>query len=78
MVLMNLLKQFASDRSGAVTLDWVALTAGVVVISIGITYSVFTGGDASIDTMILNFNVELTRAGDNLEGQVASFGDPFE
>ncbi len=36
-------RRFARDRSGAVTVDWVALTAAVVVIAIGLSYAILQG-----------------------------------
>ena len=44
--LMNKFRAFAADKSGAVTVDWVALTAAIVVIGIALVYAVFgTGSD---------------------------------
>lgn len=62
-----------SDESGAITLDWVALTSSVVVIGIGLVYMVYGGEDGPISAMITNYNAELNVAGDNLTGVV---GDP--
>lgn len=39
--LMNKIRAFAADKSGAVTVDWVALTAAIVVIGIALVYAVF-------------------------------------
>ena len=44
--MRNLINKFLSDKSGAVTVDWVALTAAVVVIGIALVYAVF-GADNS-------------------------------
>jgi len=38
---MTMLKAFLSDRSGGVTIDWVALAAGVLLLGIGVVYAVF-------------------------------------
>ena len=40
------LSRFARDKSGAVTVDWVALTAAIVVIGIALVYAIF-GDDTS-------------------------------
>jgi Flp pilus assembly pilin Flp len=32
--MLNLFKNFANDESGAVTVDWVVLTAGIVVLGV--------------------------------------------
>ncbi|MEH6834708.1 MULTISPECIES: hypothetical protein [Falsihalocynthiibacter] len=37
--MTNLFKAFAKSESGAVTVDWVVLTAGIVGLSIGVIYS---------------------------------------
>lgn len=39
--LLNKIRSFGADKSGAVTVDWVALTAAVVVIGIALVYAVF-------------------------------------
>ena len=71
--LMKKFRSFASDKSGAVTVDWVALTAAVVVIGIALVYAVFGADDATgfngiasqiqteatgLDTTIENANVQ--------------------
>lgn len=35
---------FLADESGAVTIDWVALTAGILLLGVAVVYSVFNGG----------------------------------
>lgn len=65
--------EFLNDRSGAVTVDWVALTAAVVVIGIALVYSIFgqdnntgfngvaaqiTTEATALDTTIENANVQ--------------------
>lgn len=39
-----MLQRFFADRSGAVTVDWVALTAGALLVGITVVYSIFTNG----------------------------------
>ena len=63
-------RRFAKDESGAVTVDWVALTAAIVIIGIGITYSVFSGDDG-VNGLVTNLGTELTQAAGNLDGAVA-------
>jgi len=36
--------QFLSDDTGAVTIDWVALTAGILLLGIMVVYAIFNGG----------------------------------
>ncbi len=42
MKLRNIFKSFAADETGAVTVDWVVLTAGIV--GLGIVVMVKVGG----------------------------------
>lgn len=39
-----MLSKFLRDDSGAVTIDWVALTAGILLLGIAVVYGVFEGG----------------------------------
>jgi Flp pilus assembly pilin Flp len=42
---MNLnLRNFLRDDAGAITIDWVALTAGLLLLGIMVVYSIFNGG----------------------------------
>lgn len=43
MKLMNILNKFRDDESGAVTVDWVVLTAAIVGLAIAVLASVRTG-----------------------------------
>jgi Flp pilus assembly pilin Flp len=43
MKLLNLLKTFRSDENGAVTVDWVVLTAATVGLGIAVLASVSSG-----------------------------------
>ncbi len=40
MKFLNLIKTFSNDESGAVTVDWVVLTAAIVGLGIAVIYSV--------------------------------------
>ena len=40
--------EFLSDDAGAVTIDWVALTAGILLLGIMVVYAIFNGGVASL------------------------------
>lgn len=72
------LKTFFSDRSGAVTLDWVALTSGAVIIGIGLVYTVFGDSDGSVSSLISGFTTELGVAATNLSGTTASPPPPLQ
>lgn len=39
-----MLGKFLEDEAGAVTIDWVALTAGILLLGIAVVYGVFEGG----------------------------------
>ncbi|SDW92766.1 Flp family type IVb pilin [Roseicitreum antarcticum] len=43
MKLFNLIKEFHNDESGAVTVDWVVLTAAIVGLGIAVVSTVRTG-----------------------------------
>ncbi len=45
MKLFELAKNFRNDESGAVTVDWVVLTAAVVALAIGVLAGVTTATD---------------------------------
>lgn len=43
---------FLSDDAGAVTIDWVALTAGILLLGIAVIYAIFNTGVASVVNQI--------------------------
>lgn len=73
LILKNTARRFAIDRSGAVTVDWVALTAAVVIIGIGIVYAVFGSGDDGVNGLVTNLTAGLGTAASNISGQVGAF-----
>lgn len=70
--LINTVRRFVSDKSGAVTVDWVALTAAVVIIGIAIVYAVFGSGDDGVGGLVNNLTAELGVAASNVSGQVGA------
>ncbi|MCB1398029.1 MAG: hypothetical protein KDJ98_19090 [Rhodobacteraceae bacterium] len=46
MTLVSLIKTFAADESGAVTVDWVVLTAAIVGLGLAVVTSVRSGVSA--------------------------------
>ena len=66
-------RRFVADKSGAVTVDWVALTAAVVIIGIGIVYAVFGSGEDGVNGLVTNLTSELGTAATNLQNQVGAF-----
>lgn len=49
---MSKFYHFLSDDAGAVTIDWVALTAGILLLGIAIVYVIFQHGVAPLVTDI--------------------------
>ncbi len=47
---------FVSDDTGAVTIDWVALTAGILLLGIMVIYAIFNGG---VSKLVSNINTTL-------------------
>ena len=54
---MTKFTKFLSDDAGAVTIDWVALTAGILLLGIMVVYAIFNGGVA---TLVTNINSTLS------------------
>ncbi len=50
---MTKFTKFLSDDAGAVTIDWVALTAGILLLGIMVVYSIFNNG---VSTLVSNVN----------------------
>ncbi|MEM7188800.1 MAG: hypothetical protein AAF439_04240 [Pseudomonadota bacterium] len=59
---MTIFNKFLRDESGAVTIDWVALTAGIMLLGITIVYALFNGGVGDLADSI---NTNLTNASSN-------------
>jgi hypothetical protein len=55
---MTKLNTFVSDDAGAVTIDWVALTAGILLLGIMVVYAIFNNGVAGL---VNNINLGLTK-----------------
>jgi len=60
--MLNHIKTFHADESGAVTVDWVVLTAAVVGLGIAVLTSVSTGAELMAD----NIEAELGTAVPNI------------
>jgi len=56
--MLNYIKNFAADQDGAVTVDWVVLTAAIVGLGIAVLTSVSNGAE----TMANNIETELNTA----------------
>lgn len=59
MNFMAKIKNFVTDESGAVTVDWVVLTAAIVGLGIAVVASVRTG----VTTLGTNISTSLTTTG---------------
>ena len=53
---MTKFSQFLSDDTGAVTIDWVALTAGILLLGIMVVYAIFNNG---VSSLVKNINETL-------------------
>ena len=56
-VAMKIYREFFRDDTGAVTIDWVALTAGVLLLGIMVVYAIFNNGVA---VLVNKINSSLT------------------
>ena len=61
---MTKFTNFLNDESGAVTIDWVALTAGILLLGIALVYGIFNTGVSQLATKI---NSNLVSAGTGVD-----------
>jgi Flp pilus assembly pilin Flp len=54
---MTKFTKFLRDDAGAVTIDWVALTAGILLLGIMVVYAIFNGG---VNSLVSNINSTLS------------------
>jgi hypothetical protein len=54
---------FLSDDAGAVTIDWVALTAGILLLGIMVVYAIFNNG---VSVLVSNVNSTLESVNTNV------------
>jgi Flp pilus assembly pilin Flp len=54
---MTKFAQFIRDEDGAVTIDWVALTAGILLLGIAVVYAIFESG---VDPLVGQINQQLS------------------
>ncbi len=55
--IVKKLRGLVRDESGAVTVDWVALTAGILLLGIAVVYAIFSNGVAPLSSAI-NSNLQ--------------------
>jgi hypothetical protein len=64
-----MIRKFLCDDSGAVTIDWVSLTAGILLLGIAVVYGVYQGG---VSPLTGSINGNLAGAGNNVPASVAA------
>ena len=57
---MTTFSKFLRDESGAITIDWVALTAGILLLGIVLVYAIFNNGVSSLGSTM---NSQLSNMG---------------
>ena len=60
---MTKFTKFLSDDAGAVTIDWVALTAGILLLGIMVVYAIFNQG---VSGLVKNINATLQSVTTNI------------
>ncbi len=60
---MTKFTEFFSDDAGAVTVDWITLTAGILLLGIVVVYAIYNGGWSN---MVPNVNSTLAGAPANV------------
>jgi len=58
--MMNFIKNFRKDEDGAVTVDWVVLTAAVVGLAIAAFSSINTSATALKDQIVTDIDSQVT------------------
>ena len=56
--------RFLRDDVGAVTIDWVALTSGILLLGIMVVYAIFNGG---VSSLVASINNTLTTVNTNVD-----------
>jgi Flp pilus assembly pilin Flp len=64
MKLMNILKKFSKDEAGAVTVDWVVLTAAIVGLGLVVMQTVSGGLTDAADSIVADLDDAMTEAAD--------------
>lgn len=62
---MTKFTKFLADDAGAVTIDWVALTAGILLLGIMVVYAIFNNGVSSLVSSV-NSTLKDVGAGVNI------------
>ncbi len=67
---MTKFTNFLSDDAGSVTIDWVALTAGILLLGIMVVYAIFNNG---VQSLVENVNSTLSSVSTNISGGTLTF-----
>ncbi|PTE20106.1 pilus assembly protein [Cereibacter changlensis JA139] len=62
MTLLNIFKKFHNDESGAVTVDWVVLTAAIVGLGIVVITTVSGGLQTASTSLVTDLGTTMTEA----------------
>ncbi len=68
---MTKFTKFLSDDTGAVTIDWVALTAGILLLGIMVVYAIFNNG---VSSLVDNINATLNNVSSNVTLETVTIG----
>ena len=70
--------KFLRDDTGAVTIDWVALTAGILLLGIIVVYAIFNNGVSSlvsnVNSTLFGVNIVVCKSNASATGTDASTG----
>jgi len=68
---MTIFTMFLRDEDGAVTIDWVALTAGILLLGIAVVWAIFRNG---VEPLVSTIEANLSTAGSGVStGTAPSF-----
>jgi hypothetical protein len=65
---------FLRDDAGAVTIDWVALTAGILLLGIMVVYAIFNNG---VNSLVSQINATLAGVTTDINTGTPADGDTF-
>ena len=68
---MTKFTMFLSDDAGAVTIDWVALTAGILLLGIMVVYAIFNNG---VSSLVSNVNSTLSGVSSSVTLETVTIG----
>ena len=69
---MTTLTKFLSDDTGAVTIDWVAISAGVLVVGIMTVYAIYNNGVSDLVVEVNSNALALSMSTEGVPGGVVN------